>query len=88
MDGGLGGGVGWRHREGNEGKAGGDGDDRGFGLGQKLRHQRMGQADRAEEVGGDGIFGDLERGLVGTEPLGLHDPGVQDHGGEVGVIFF
>ena len=57
VDGGLGGAVGGGDGHGDEGEAGGDGHDGGVGLFLELGQQGGGEADGAEEVGGDDGLG-------------------------------
>jgi len=90
VNGGLGGVVGGGHGQGNEGEAGGDGEDGGVRLLFKVREQSRGEADGAQEVGGDDGFGVSEFFWLGDEVLGSHDAGVVDdgvEGGEVGDEF-
>ena len=80
VDGGLGGAVGGGEGHGDEAEAGGFGEDGGVGLLEELGEQGSGEADGAEEVGGDGCFG-VGQGLVGRlreEVFGAHDAGVVD----------
>jgi hypothetical protein len=89
VDSGLGGVVrgGDGHR--NEGQTGGHGDDGGVGLLQEVRKQRGGEADWAEEVGGDGGLGVGDVCGLGKDVFGAHDAGVVDddvEGREVGGV--
>ena len=51
----------------------------------KLREQGGGEADGAEEVGGDGGFG-VGEVVLGEEVFGAHDAGVVDDDVEGGVV--
>lgn len=90
VDGGFGGVVGGDDCHGDEGEAGGDGEDGGVVLFLKLGKQGGGEADGAEEVGGDGGLGVGEGcGLIcglSEQVFGAHDAGVVDDGVEGGVI--
>ena len=90
VDGGLGGVVGGSDGHGYEGEAGGDHDDGGVGLLQEVRQQGGGEADGAEEVGGDGGLGVGDVSGLREKVFGAHDAGVVDddvEGGEVGGQF-
>src|SRR5277367_2885482 len=85
MDGGLGGAIGGSEGQGDEAEAGGNGHDSGVWLFPEVRQQRGGEADRAEEIGGDDGLGVGGVGLV-EEVFGTHDAGVVNddvEGGEV-----
>jgi hypothetical protein len=90
VDGGLGGVVGGGDGHGEEGEAGRDGHDGGVGLFEEVRQKRGGEADGAEEVGGDDGVG--VGGVGGLEEVfGAHDAGVVDddvEGGKPAVSFW
>ena len=86
VDGGLGRVVGGGEGQGDEGQAGGDGQDARVGLLYKVREQGGGEADGAEEVGGDGGFGVAEVPGLGEDVFGAHDAGVEDDGVESGEV--
>jgi len=86
VDGGFGGVVCGRHRHGNEGEAGGDGEDGGVGLLFQVREQGRGETDGAEEIGGDGGLHVGEFFWLGEEVFGAHDAGVVDDGVEGGEV--
>ena len=86
VDGGLGGVVGRGDGHGDEGQAGGDGEDGGVGLLLKLWEQGRGKADGAEEVGGDDGLGVGEVFWLSQEVFGAHDAGVVDDGVEGGMV--
>jgi hypothetical protein len=86
VDGRLGCAVGGRHRHRDEGETGGDGEDGGVGLLLELREQRGGEADGAEQVGGDDGFGVGQSLRLVQEFFRAHDACVVDDGVEGGVI--
>ena len=86
MDGGLGGAVGGGDGHGDEGQARGDGHDGGVGLLLELGEQGRGEADGAEEVGGDDGFGVGDAAGGVEEVFGAHDAGVVDDYVEGGVV--
>jgi hypothetical protein len=90
VDGGLSGAVGGGDGHGDKAEAGGFGEDGRAGLLAELGEQSGGEANGAEEIGGDGGLGVGEDFvLVGTfseEVFGAHDAGVVDDDVEGGVV--
>ena len=78
VDGGLGGAVSGRLDQGQEGQTGGDVHDGSAGPALKMGQQGRGEADGAEEIGGDGGLGVDKIGLLDEEIFGAHDAGVVD----------
>ena len=85
VNGGLCGAVSGGDGQGNEGQAGSDGHDGGVGLLLELGEQGRGEADGAEEVGGDDGFG-VGGFRLSQKVFGAHDAGVVDDDVEGGVV--
>ena len=86
VDGSLGGVVGGRYRQGQEGEDGGDGDDGGVGLPFQVREERRGEANGAEEVGGDHRLDVGEIFGLGEKIFEAHDAGAVDDGVEGWIV--
>jgi len=75
---GLGGRVGWRVRARHEGEAGGDVHHGGERLVRKVRQQGRGEADRAQQIGGDRGLGDRQGIWFRQHLLHSHDARIVD----------
>lgn len=78
VDGSLGGIVGGRYRQGQEGEDGGDGDNGGVGLLFEMRKESRSEADGAEKIGGDDRLGIDEIFGLGEQVFEAHDAGALD----------